>query len=202
MLILVFKVEMPPCTCYRMGGPLQRGLHHRKWDECRPLTLHPSWDMEEDTFNDQIPLLKKGKIQWCHGDGGRKSRNFWNATFVLNVSATFAGLPFHTSCQEISLTGCKWICAEHNRRPEEEMLSERVSNLPVSRSLWCHVKLNRQHETICSRSLGPSGLQILIALNGYCRCDNYLSLFQSCTDICSLIKVQVALYYIATKHNL
>lgn len=106
------------------------------------------------------------------------------------LSATFPELPFHTSCQEISLTGCKWICAEHNRRPEEEMLSERVSDLPVSRSLWCRVKLNRRHETICSRSLGPSGLQILIVLNGYCRCDNYLSLFQSCADIATLIKAQ------------
>lgn len=185
MLILVFKVEMPPCTCYRMGGPLQWGLHHRKWGECRPLTLHPSWDMEEDTFNDQTPFLKKGKIEWRHRDGGRKTPKMPHLSWMSVTKLPRPVFPHQLSGDQPN--GCKWICAEHNRRPEEEMLSERVFQSPGV-TVWCHVKLNRRHETICSLSLGPSGLQILIVLNSYCRCENYPSLFQSSTDICSFIK--------------
>lgn len=131
MLILVFKVEMPPCTCYRMGGPLQWGLHHRKWGECRPLTLHPSWDMEEDTFNDQKPFLKKGKIEWRHRDGGRKTPKCHICPECL--SPNFPDLFFHTSCQEISLTDANEYALSTTGGRRRRCSRNVSSNLPVSR---------------------------------------------------------------------
>lgn len=143
--------------------------------------------MEEDTFNGQKPFFKKkGKIEWRHRDGGRKSQKCHICPECL--SATSPDLLFHTSCQEISLTDANEYALSTAGGRRRRCSRNVSSNLPVSRSLRCRVKLNRRHETICSRSLGPSGLQILIVLNSYCRCENYPSLFQSCTGICSFIK--------------